>query len=44
MTGRYVERNADPLRAAAEATSSRIAAAMAGGSAEVVPMVARKQR
>jgi integrase len=38
MTGRYVERNVDPLRAAAEAISSRIAAAMAGQVAEVVPL------
>jgi integrase len=45
MTGRYVERNVDPLRAAAEAISSRIAAAMAGNRAEVVPLAGpRKQR
>jgi integrase len=45
MTGRYVERNVDPLRAAAEATSSRIAAAMAGTHADVVPLgTTRKQR
>jgi hypothetical protein len=42
MTGRYVERNADPLRAAAEAVSSQIAAAMAGAKADVVPLA--KQR
>jgi integrase len=39
MTGRYVQRDADPLRAAADAVSGSIAAAMAGGAgAEVVPM------
>ena len=44
MTGRYVERNADPLRAAAEAVSSQIAAAMAGTSADVVPLTKRARR
>jgi integrase len=38
MTGRYVERDADPMRAAADSVSGRIAAAMAGEKgAEVVP-------
>jgi integrase len=44
MTGRYVERNADPLRAAAEAVSSQIAAAMAGTSADVVPLAVPAKR
>jgi len=39
MTGRYVERDTDPLRAAADHVSGRIAAAMAGKTAEVVPLV-----
>lgn len=39
MTGRYVQRDADPLKAAADAVSGRIAAAMAGGKdAEVIPI------
>jgi integrase len=39
MTGRYVARDTDPLRAAADSVSARIAAAMAGSAgAEVVPM------
>jgi integrase len=38
MTGRYVSRHVDPLRAAADAISGQIAAAMAGQSAEVVEM------
>jgi integrase len=36
MAGRYVSRNADPLRAAADAVSGQIAAAMEGKPAEVV--------
>jgi integrase len=44
MTGRYVERNADPLRAAAEAVSSKIAAAMAGTRAEVVALKGRRPK
>jgi integrase len=44
MTGRYVERNPDPLRAAAEPTSSRIAAAMGGQVADVVPLVPTTRR
>ena len=36
MTGRYVERDTDPLRAAADHVSSRIAAAMSGASAKVI--------
>ena len=44
MTGRYVERAADPLRAAADAVSSRVAAAMAGGGgAEIVELSTRKE-
>ena len=39
MTSRYVGRDTDPLRAAAEAISGRIAAAMAGKHGEVVPLV-----
>jgi integrase len=39
MTSRYVGRNADPLKAAADAVAGRIAAIMAGHSAEVVPLV-----
>jgi hypothetical protein len=40
MTNRYVERDADPLRAAANAVSGRIAAAMAGEKgAEVVELM-----
>jgi hypothetical protein len=42
MTGRYVSRHADPLRAAADAISRQIAAALGGEAAEVVPM--RKTR
>jgi integrase len=43
MTGRYVERDADPLRAAANVVSERIAAAMAvGKDAEVVEMAKAK--
>ncbi len=34
MTGRYVERDTNPLRAAADQVSARIAAAMSGGAAE----------
>jgi integrase len=40
MTNRYVERDADPLRAAANTVSGRIAAAMAGEKgAEVVELM-----
>ncbi len=38
MTGRYVEKDADPLKRAADAVSARIAAAMEGKSADVVPL------
>lgn len=39
MTGRYVERDANPLRAAADVVSGRIAAAMSGTKdGEVVPL------
>ncbi len=36
MTGRYVEKDADPLKRAADAVANRISAAMAGKQAEVV--------
>jgi integrase len=42
MTGRYVERNADPLRAAAEIVVGQIAAAMSGTRGEVVPLAKRR--
>jgi integrase len=38
MTGRYVERAVDPVRALADKVSGRIAAAMNGTSGEVVPL------
>jgi integrase len=38
MTGRYVERAVDPVRALADKVSGRIAAAMSGAHAEVVPL------
>ena len=38
MTGRYVERDTDPLRGAADAVAGRIAAAMGGASGEVVDL------
>lgn len=38
MTGRYVERAVDPMRATANAVASRVDAAMAGRSAKVVPL------
>jgi integrase len=38
MTGRYVSKHADPLRAAADAVSGQIAAALEGPAAEVVPL------
>jgi len=37
MTGRYVERAADPMRALADQVSNRVAAAMGGREAEVFP-------
>ncbi len=43
MTGRYVEKATDPLRAAADVVSGRVAAAMSGGQgAEVVELPKRK--
>ncbi|BCW88266.1 Tyrosine recombinase XerC [Alphaproteobacteria bacterium SO-S41] len=36
MTGRYVERAVDPLRATADTTAGRISAAMAGKTAEII--------
>ena len=43
MTGRYVEKATEPLRAAADAVSGRVAAAMNGGQeAEVVELPKRK--
>lgn len=38
MSGRYVERDADPAKAAADAVTGKISAAMAGESAEVLPV------
>ena len=38
MAGRYVSRNADPLRAAADVVSGQIAAAIEGKPAEVRPI------
>ena len=38
MTGQYVQRDTDPLRRAADRVSGQIAAAMRGGSAEVVSL------
>ena len=43
MTSRYVERDIDPLRTAADAVSGRIAAAMRGESAEVVELSKAKR-
>lgn len=44
MTGRYVSRDADPLREANERVAGRIAAALDGGAAgEVVPLVGKRQ-
>ena len=42
MTGRYVNRNADPLRAAADVVSAQIAAALAGTDAEIVDLPRRR--
>jgi len=44
MTGRYVSKHVDPLRAAADAISGQIAGAMAGQSAEVAEMPPAKRR
>jgi integrase len=41
MTGRYVEKDADPLQRAADAVANRIAAAMEGKQAEIVESKAR---
>jgi hypothetical protein len=39
MTGRYVERAADPMKATADAVANRVARALEGStSAEVVPL------
>src|ERR687891_247924 len=38
MTGRYVSKHVDPLRAAADAISGQIAAALEGPGAAVVPL------
>ena len=38
MTGRYVERNIDPLRKTADQVASRIEAALSGKSAAVVKL------
>ena len=42
MTGRYVERAVDPVRALADQVSGRIAAAMNGDGGEVVPFHGKK--
>ncbi|MGE0735297.1 MAG: tyrosine-type recombinase/integrase [Alphaproteobacteria bacterium] len=42
MTGRYVEKDSDPLRRAADAVGGRIAAAMDGKAAKVVKLGGRK--
>jgi len=44
MTGRYVNRHVDPLRAAADAVSGQIAAALNGPAGEVVEMPKAGQR
>lgn len=45
MSGRYVERAADPMRATANSVGSRIANALDGSpSADVVPLATAKQR
>jgi integrase len=41
MTGRYVSKHADPLRAAADAVSGQIAAALEGPPADLVPIRGR---
>jgi integrase len=38
MTGRYVSRHVDPLRAVADAVSAQVDAALGGSKAEVVPL------
>lgn len=43
MAGRYVGRDADPLRVLSDKVESRIAAAMAGGPGEVVALDARRK-
>lgn len=43
MTGRYVERDDDPLRALSNKVEKRIAAAMSGHDADVVEMPGRKR-
>ena len=44
MTGRYVERDFDPMRAAANQVSGRIAAAMEGKEGQVVPLAPIKRQ
>ena len=45
MTGRYVERDNDPLRAASDQVASRIAAAMEGQqAAEIIPLTKKKSQ
>ena len=44
MTGRYVERDFDPMRAAANQVSGRIAAAMEGKEGQVVPLAPVKRQ
>jgi integrase len=43
MTGRYVEKDADPLKVAADAVAGRIAAAMEGKKAEIAPATKTKE-
>jgi integrase len=43
MTGRYVGRAVDPLRATADAVAGRVDAAMAGRTAKVVPLAKRRR-
>jgi integrase len=44
MTGRYVERAVDPLRATADATANRISAAMGGSTADVVSLTDQRRK
>lgn len=43
MTGRYVGRDADPLRALSDAVEGRIAGAMGGNSGDVVALAGRRK-
>jgi hypothetical protein len=44
MTGRYVNRDADPLRALNDVIENRISAAMKGEDAEVISLEAQKRK